>query len=35
MKRQEAAEKANADIEIVPVTTVQEAIDYLKSTKSE
>lgn len=31
----EAAEKANADIEIVPVTTVQEAIDYLKSTKSE
>lgn len=31
----EAAEKAKVDIEIVPVTTVQEAIDYLKQTKSE
>ncbi|QHF55156.1 MULTISPECIES: SepM family pheromone-processing serine protease [Streptococcus] len=31
----ESAEKAGVDIEIVPVQTVQDAIDYLKKTKSE
>lgn len=31
----EAAEQAGLDIEIVPVKTVQEAIDYLKKTRSE
>ena len=31
----EAAEKAGLDIEVVPVKTVQEAIDYLKKTKGE
>ncbi len=31
----EGAEKAGLDIEVVPVKTVQEAIDYLKKTKGE
>ncbi|HFH9838534.1 TPA: SepM family pheromone-processing serine protease [Streptococcus suis] len=31
----EAAEKAGVDIEIVPVKTAQDAIDYLKKTKGE
>ncbi|HFI0936699.1 TPA: SepM family pheromone-processing serine protease [Streptococcus suis] len=31
----EAAEKAGVDIEVVPVKTAQDAIDYLKNTKGE
>ncbi|HFI0246352.1 TPA: SepM family pheromone-processing serine protease [Streptococcus suis] len=31
----EAAEKAGVDIEVVPVKTAQDAIDYLKKTKGE
>ena len=29
----EAAKKIGTDMKIVPVTTLQEAIDYLKNTK--